>query len=500
MPTPLLDEERCRRRSRLAARAGREAVPFRFAGGGPLELARAPEGAKLAQAAGTMPGSDAEALERVNAVLHRQGLSPLAADQVHVHYLEAGSSNYIPSRLMFLHESTLRNVAKEAGAGFAFMNSHRTGGLSAPAQLPYGRTFAGRFETHATPGGDPWSRTLLGVYMLAGVKPNGDAGPSTDDLSAAINAGTVFDVSLGLTGFKVLCDVCGGDLAAADADGVPVCPHVPGSTFKMTRPEVRAQRRRGVPDGVATYSFHDGHASEVSAVYNGAVPGAGFTRALAAVRSHRLSAFELGQARLAYGPLLSRSGPRGRPPVPGRLAAAPRRGTTMTLSELFARVRGGQHVDPDDDIDFDEGGDPTPAAPPRVVTRPVIDPAVTQQLAELQAQLKAETDARVRARGGAGRGPAGTACSRAGRPPARSSRTASGSGSRRPSCRRSRPSTPRSRGWTPTTRSRACPSPRRSRRCWASSAPTARPSRRSPAATRRRRTPWRTTTRAATTP
>ena len=90
----------------------------------------------------------------------------LADDDVFVHYLEAANSNFIADRFMFLDDSTLQNIASDAQAGFAFMNSHRTGGLSHPSELPFGRAFCGRFELAK----DGSSRAIVGIYMLKGVK------------------------------------------------------------------------------------------------------------------------------------------------------------------------------------------------------------------------------------------------------------------------------------------------------------------------------------------
>lgn len=392
MPTvPLYDRAKCRQRARLAARSGRvEACRVRLAGPGPQALAKVPDGADLVSAAGTMPAGDAEALDRVNAVLAHQGLAALPAEKVHVHYLEAGNSNFIPSLAAHLADSTLKNIAGEAQRGFAFMNSHATGTLSAPAQQPYGRTFAGRFESYGLADGRRWSRCVLGFYMLAGVRPNGDQGPTTDDLSAAIDGGTTFDASLAVNYFKPLCDVCGADLRERDEEYTPLCPHVPGTTHKLTRDERRAQKGRGVPGGVATYSLHDGHAGEVSAVYNGAVPGAGFSRALAASRRGVLTRAELAEARVAYAPLLSGPRPPGRDHFTNRGPTMP-----LKLKDIFAKIGLSPDHTVDDDgtihdpeeFDFTEEQPPArkPPAPP-----PTTDPA----LAKLQEQL-AETNRRL---------------------------------------------------------------------------------------------------------
>jgi hypothetical protein len=203
-------------------------------------------------------------------------------------------------------DSTLRNIAEDARAGIAFMNSHRGGGMSHPAELPMGKTFAGRYEEYK----DGTKRAVLAFYMLKGQFPNGPSAPSTDAMHAGIAGGTIFDASVGLDGGEKVCDVCGNEVNSTreeeDADGykrrVRLCAHVPGTTHKMSKDEQATQKARGVKKGTATYTLHNAHCGEVSAVYDGAVPGAGFTKALALARD--LTPAERLQARAAYATLL----------------------------------------------------------------------------------------------------------------------------------------------------------------------------------------------------
>src|SRR3954447_11915218 len=55
--------------------------------------------------------------------------APVTAQDVWVHYFEAANSAYVADRGMFLGDDTLRNIAVDAAAGRAFMNSRRTGPL-----------------------------------------------------------------------------------------------------------------------------------------------------------------------------------------------------------------------------------------------------------------------------------------------------------------------------------------------------------------------------------
>jgi hypothetical protein len=270
---PKFDRSKCAQRRWIAARRdGVNATPVKFLKSAP------PAGGRVLDEDGFIPQNDMEALAIINGL--RQGETPLSLNDVWIHYAEAANDNFIGDRYAFLSERTLRNIAADARAGFAFMNSHRSGGLSTPAELPFGRTFTGRFEMFDGPDG-PAKRAIVGFYMTRGIHPNGTSGPSTDDLHASIDARTIFDVSVGLWGGSAVCDVCGVDLYAQDDKGHYTCPHVPGSHASMTPEEITAQEERGVTGGKASYTLDNARCSEVSAVYDGAVPGAGFQKAFA---------------------------------------------------------------------------------------------------------------------------------------------------------------------------------------------------------------------------
>lgn len=286
------DRKKCAQRNRIAARRdGVDAVPLRLFREG---LVTPDPDSAVRYAVGKLPTTMDEALSLINATLP-DGATALVADDVYIHYLEAASGAFIADRGMFLSESTLRNIAQDAATGIAFMNSHADGALSHPAELPMGKTFAGRHEQLR----DGTLRTRLAFYMLRGVQPNGAQGPSTDDLHRMIVGGTATDVSVGLHGGDRICDVCGNNLADSD-----LCTHSPGTHHNLTADQRKAQEARGVPKGRASYTLDDAHMHEVSAVYDGAVPGAGFRKTLALARRHQLSRADLVEASQAYARLL----------------------------------------------------------------------------------------------------------------------------------------------------------------------------------------------------
>lgn len=289
--TATFNKERCEKRNRQAAlRFGIDTAHVNFLSG-PTEAAPV----EFRNYGGSFPASDTEALAMINAMLP-EGADALTLDDVYIHYVEAANNNFIEDRYGFLSRSTLRNVARDGAAGCAFMNSHRTGGLSTDAEFPFGKTFAGQYQEGRDAQGQPVRRTLLGFYMQRNLSPNGAGGPSTDDLDRQIRGGTLFDVSVGLYGGARVCDVCGGDVTDADE-----CPHLPGTYYAMDEEDIERQKARGVPDGKASYTMEDARLGEVSGVFDGAVRGAGFRKAVA-LRS-KLGGEDLRLAREVYGGL-----------------------------------------------------------------------------------------------------------------------------------------------------------------------------------------------------
>jgi len=104
----------------------------------------------------------------------------------------APSTQRVDSYLTRMHLSSLNNYATDAQGGVAFMNSHRTGGGSS-AELPLGRSFNGTVMPDPTM--PDAMRFLASVYMLRSNNANGSV--NTDDIIAGIEAGTVFDLSIG---------------------------------------------------------------------------------------------------------------------------------------------------------------------------------------------------------------------------------------------------------------------------------------------------------------
>jgi hypothetical protein len=274
---PYKNNAKCQQRNKIARdRYAIETVTFR-----PVAIIDSSEYSSehLFHSEGGLPESEDDVLPVLHRLQPKNAKTLLTADMVYIHYLTAANSNLIADRHAFLDTSTLKNIAKDGMAGIAFMNSHRTGGYSMDSELPFGRTFGGKFEQYLLPDGTIHETTSVGAYLLRGITPNGSSGPSSDDMHQMIDGGILGDVSVGLhpdtTGW-VKCDVCKNDYNSWYGDGR--CRHYAGHTESMTDEEIQAQKDRGVPSGACTYRLMDFRMGEVSGVYDGAVPGAGFGR------------------------------------------------------------------------------------------------------------------------------------------------------------------------------------------------------------------------------
>lgn len=166
--------------------------------------------------------------------------------------------------------TTLKNFAADAEAGVSFQDSHRVNALG------FGRSIAGEYLV-ANDLGDP-PRVQATFYTLPGLQLNG---VSTDHLIDGIRSGIVKDVSVGFYGGEFICSICGRDMLR-DWD----CPHIPGFEY-----DVRSDDGESPGAAVSKVAFawvEDARLSEVSAVYDGATPGAAILKATSEAAAGRM--------------------------------------------------------------------------------------------------------------------------------------------------------------------------------------------------------------------
>ncbi len=166
--------------------------------------------------------------------------------------------------------TTLPNFAREAAAGVAFLEAHNHW------TVPFGRSLSGQLEA-----GDA-TRVTADFYTVPAL-PLG-SGRTTDDFIRRVRTGIQQDVSVGFYGGRFICDICGNDVRDWRA-----CTHYPGLMYDVTGADGVVRQVR------ATALVVDAHLSEVSAVYDGATPGAVI---LKAQRAAEAGAIEPKTARL----------------------------------------------------------------------------------------------------------------------------------------------------------------------------------------------------------
>lgn len=169
------------------------------------------------------------------------------------------SNQNVDSYFTRMHKSSLKNYAADAIAGLSFMNSHRTGGRSA-AELPLGRSFDAKFTDGVNARTDETFYTLKDLNLT---------GLSTNDFINGMRSGVVRDVSIGFYGGEYRCSICNRDWMN-DWD----CPHWPGTEYAVKDKDGKDTGEKQL----AILWVHDAHQAEVSAVYDGACPGAMISR------------------------------------------------------------------------------------------------------------------------------------------------------------------------------------------------------------------------------
>jgi hypothetical protein len=158
------------------------------------------------------------------------------------------SNSLLDAYFTVMSERTLANYAADAQAGIAFLRGHRWD------ELPLGQSLSGRLEQF-----EGRTRVLADFYTVAGLT-------DTDDLIRRMKSGLARDVSVGFSGGREICRLCGNNYWSRH------CPHIRGLIYEVEENGV-------VRQVLATVEIDDAHASEVSAVYDGATPKAEISKA-----------------------------------------------------------------------------------------------------------------------------------------------------------------------------------------------------------------------------
>lgn len=173
------------------------------------------------------------------------------------------SNSRVDSYWTHMDRSSLDNYARGASDGVSFQNSHRWN------ELPIGSSLTGRVEELQS----GLLQVVADFYTLMGMQLNG---LSTDQFVLGIRSGVVRDVSIGFSGGKRVCDVCGNNYL-----DYMRCSHYAGKTYEVDENGL-------VRQVLCTVRVADATLNEVSAVYDGATPGAVILKARSAAADGRL--------------------------------------------------------------------------------------------------------------------------------------------------------------------------------------------------------------------
>lgn len=204
-----------------------------------------------------------EQLAKINKLAKRN----LTKEEVFVFPNKLAGDMIIPGRYVQLTKELLDVFSLDAKAGVSLLLDHSwapdgfagLGGRPKMA-MSYGRTFDSKYETSTEEG-----ETIALVadhYMKRGIELDGI---KTDDLIASIEAGTLFDGSIGFSYSKAICSVCGKNYRNYDE-----CKHFAGKTYEIEDDD-------GVTRQKLCYikAKPPGFLMENSLVFDGAYPGAG---------------------------------------------------------------------------------------------------------------------------------------------------------------------------------------------------------------------------------
>lgn len=204
-----------------------------------------------------------EQLTKINKLAKRT----LSKDEVFVFPNKLAGDMIIPERNVQLTKELLDVFSSDANKGVSLLLDHSwspdgfwgLGGRPKMA-MSYGRTFDSRYGP-GTEEGETIS-LIADHYMARGIELDGI---KTDDLITSIEAGTLFDSSIGFSYGKATCSICGKNYRKYDE-----CKHIAGRTYEVEG-----------DDGVTRNQFcyikaePPGFLMENSLVFDGAYPGAG---------------------------------------------------------------------------------------------------------------------------------------------------------------------------------------------------------------------------------
>lgn len=182
-----------------------------------------------------------EQLTRINQLAR----VPLSEDEAYVFPAKLVGDQMIPRRFYRLTPNFLRKMAVQAREGVSLLLDHSWANLGIMT-IPIGRTFDSRLQM------DGEEMALYADHYMKTGQKVGDI--EVDQIAEGIDAGTIFDTSIGFTVTSQTCSICGQEYFGGN------CPHIRGREYDSK---------------LCTVDINDGDLMENSLVFDGAYPGAG---------------------------------------------------------------------------------------------------------------------------------------------------------------------------------------------------------------------------------
>lgn len=221
-----------------------------------------------------------EQLAKINKLSRRS----LEKEEVFVFPNKLAGDMIIPNRHVQLTKELLDVFSTDANKGVSLLLDHSwapdgffgLGGRPKMA-MPYGRTFDSRFES-ATEEGETIS-LIADHYMARGIELDGI---KTDDLISSIEAGTLFDSSIGFSYENDICSVCGESYRGSK------CDHVVGRTYEIEGEDEIVRNKlcyiKAKPPGFLM---------ENSLVFDGAYPSAGVLSSVGEILENETGKYQI---------------------------------------------------------------------------------------------------------------------------------------------------------------------------------------------------------------
>lgn len=221
-----------------------------------------------------------EQLAKINKLSKRN----LTKDEVFVFPNKLAGDMIIPNRYVQLTKELLDVFSLDANKGVSLLLDHSwapdgffgLGGRPKMA-MPYGRTFSSSYEAGSEEG--ETISLMADHYMVRGIELDGI---KTDDLISSIEAGTLFDSSIGFSYSNDVCSICGENYRGSK------CDHVIGRTYEIEGDDEVVRNKlcyvKAKPPGFLM---------ENSLVFDGAYPSAGVLSSVGEILENETGKYQI---------------------------------------------------------------------------------------------------------------------------------------------------------------------------------------------------------------